>query len=160
MIPFSFRGGSEPVGTGDSVSLIQLAHSNACVHSMYTHTHTHTHTHTAHTICGVLRFNNLLPKAYLQHKHTSISIFSHTLIPLYSAGKMRYSALTNTHTQSKKKQQEMPQSNSYPFLCENCPRSVGSCIKVTRRDDTHADTHTHKSHAQVTLMYTQSGSVT
>lgn len=79
MIPFSFWGGSEPVGTGDGGSLIQLAYSNAC--TQYVHTHT-AHTHTAHTICGVLRFNNLLPKAYLQHKHTSIGIFSHTLILL------------------------------------------------------------------------------
>lgn len=52
-----FSGRKWAVGTGDGVSLIQLANLNACTRSI--------HKHTTHAICGVLWLNHLPPKAYL-----------------------------------------------------------------------------------------------
>lgn len=131
------------MGTGDGVSLIQLAHSDACTHSV--------HTRTAHTICGVLRLNNLLPKAYLflsSYNTNTQQALSHTRpysSPRLSGENEIFSSDMHTHS---KKNEEMPQSNSYPFLCKNCPCSVGSYIKVTWSDDTH--THWHNEGASVT----------
>lgn len=101
MIPFSFRGGSEPVGTGDAVSLIQRVLSNA--HTVHTHTLI-LHAPSVEFYDSIIRFlRHTFPSPTTQ-THINKHFLTHTRTTLpYSAGKMRYSALTNTHTPKKKK---------------------------------------------------------
>lgn len=146
MIPFSFRGGSEPVGAGDAVSRIHLAHSESICTWYTQRCWAHIHTHT-HTICGVLWLNNLLPKAYLffsspasTQTHINKRFFfthTHTLSPLSSTQQGKWNiqvwrtVCTHIHKHTRTHSPKMRRGASKQrlhFGCENCPQSVGSCI--------------------------------
>lgn len=87
-----------------------------------------------------LRFNNLLPKAYHQHKRTRINrrLLTHTR----TTRRRNYAFASDAHTLGKRKYEikATSQSNIFTFPWKNCPCSAGN---FKQSQNTHTDTHTH-----------------